>query len=114
MIAVPGLMISRSRKGFESQKPIDKFCAVKGGEIRFLFPGANKPSWDAEFMLNGHSDASFAAPVEFCENHTGEAYGFVKFSGLDEGVGASGGIQNDPFLMRCVWILLTENAGYFG
>ena len=114
MRVVSGLMISRSRKDFESKKPIDKLCAVKGGEIRFLFPSAHKSGGDAEFMLDGHSDASFAAPVEFCENHSGEAYGFVKFSGLDEGVGAGGGVQNDPFLMRCVRILLAENAGDFG
>ena len=86
MRVASGLMILKSLKGFESQQPIDKLCAVKGGEIRFLFPSANKSSGDAEFMLNGHGDAAFAAPVEFCENHAGESYGFVKFSGLDEGV----------------------------
>ena len=114
MLAAPVRMILRSLKGFESQQPIDKLSAVKGGEIRFLFPSAHKPSGDAEFVLNGHGDTAFAAPVEFCENHAGEAYGFVKFSGLDEGVRASGGVQNDPFLMRCIRILLAENAGDFG
>ena len=81
---------------------------------RALILGGQRLEHPSGLGLDGHSDASFAAPVEFCENHSGEAYGFVKFSGLDEGVGAGGGVQNDPFLMRCVRILLAENAGDFG
>jgi hypothetical protein len=65
------------------KKLFNESFAVEWSEIGFLFSGANETSGNAEFLLNGHGHAAFAAAIEFGEDDSSEADGFVKFCRLD-------------------------------
>lgn len=65
-------------------------------------------------MLDGDGDASLAAAVEFGEDDACEADGVVKLSGLHKGVGAGGGVEHDPLLVRGCGIPLAEGADDLG
>ena len=68
----------------DSEQRIHELVAIERSKIGFLFSGADEPGGDTKFVLDSDGDAAFAATVEFGENHTGEADGFVKLAGLDE------------------------------
>lgn len=93
-----------------SKKLFDESFAVEWGKIGFLFAGANETSGDAEFLLNGHGHAAFAAPIEFGEDDSGESNGFVKFRCLHERVRAGGGIEHNPLFLRGIGIVLAQRA----
>lgn len=93
-----------------SKKLFDESFAVEWGKIGFFFAGANETSGDAEFLLNGHGHAAFAAPIEFGEDDSGEPDGFVKFRCLHERVRAGGGIEHNPLFLRGIGILLAQRA----
>lgn len=65
-------------------------------------------------MLEGNSDSPLAAAIELCEHRSSETDRLVKFPGLNKSIGSSGGIDNDPFLMRRGSILAGEDADDLG
>jgi hypothetical protein len=65
------------------KKLFNESLAVEWSEIGFLFAGANEASGNAEFLLNGHGHAAFAAAIELSEYDARETDGFVKFCRLD-------------------------------
>ena len=95
--AVEGGGASSSRSRLEER--IHKRFSVEWSEVGFLLSGADKADGNSQFMLKGDRDAALATPVQLGENSASEADRLVKFTGLDEGVGACAGIHNDPFFM---------------
>jgi len=94
------------RSPIHSKKLFNEGFAVERGKIGFLFAGANEAGGNAQFLLNGHGHAPFAAPIELGEDDSGESNGFVELRGLYEGIGAGGGIENDPLFVRGIGIVL--------
>ena len=77
--------------------------------------GAEVAGGDAEFVLNGNDDAAFAAAVEFGDDEAGEAAGgFLELAGLDEGVGAGGGVDDEEGFVGGLGVFAAEDALDFG
>lgn len=91
----------------------DEAVFLEDGEFFRFLPGADEAGHDADLFVNIEGDAAFAGAIELSEDESVERGGFVEFLSLIEGVGASGGIDDEKCEVRCAGILLGDGAAYF-
>ena len=82
----------------------------KGGGF---FAGAEETRRDAELVVYGHGDATFARAIQLGDDEAVERAGFMEFLGLVEGVGTGGGIDDKQREVGRGWVLFGEGAADF-